>query len=145
MIDVYKGNILDCGMPFVNPINCFAVSGAGLAKQVVVRWPHINQELKAIYKNHGIEFGKVYCVPTYSREQFVLCVATKRHWRDKSNIDDVVRGIDALRWFVGENNIDRVCIPPLGCGLGGLQWSQVKPEIVHYFQDWTGTAYIIEP
>jgi O-acetyl-ADP-ribose deacetylase (regulator of RNase III) len=34
---------------------------------------------------------------------------------------------------VGELGIESIAIPPLGCGLGGLDWREVKPRIVDAF------------
>jgi hypothetical protein len=31
-----------------------------------------------------------------------------------------------LREFIRERQIDSIAIPPLGCGNGGLEWSDVR-------------------
>ena len=54
---------------------------------------------------------------------------TKRHWRGKSRIEDIDAGLEALVAEIRERGIRSIAIPPLGCGLGGLNWADVRPRI----------------
>jgi uncharacterized protein YwgA len=54
---------------------------------------------------------------------------TKGHWRSPSRLSDIERGLDYLAAHVGEWGISSLAIPPLGCGNGGLEWSEVGPLI----------------
>jgi O-acetyl-ADP-ribose deacetylase (regulator of RNase III) len=58
---------------------------------------------------------------------------TKRHWRGKSRIEDIDSGLAALVAEVERLGIRSIAIPPLGCGLGGLEWSEVRPRIERAF------------
>jgi O-acetyl-ADP-ribose deacetylase (regulator of RNase III) len=53
--------------------------------------------------------------------------ATKRHWRDDSDLQGIDEG---LQWLV-ENykteGIKSIALPALGCGLGNLSWKDVGP------------------
>ena len=42
---------------------------------------------------------------------------------------DIDAGLDELRRILVEAGIQSVAIPPLGCGNGGLDWSDVLPLI----------------
>jgi O-acetyl-ADP-ribose deacetylase (regulator of RNase III) len=42
-------------------------------------------------------------------------------------------GLAALVADVRRLGINSIAVPPLGCGLGGLDWSQVRPRIEHAF------------
>lgn len=61
--------------------------------------------------------------------RFVINFPTKRHWRDASRMDDVRAGLRDLVRVIGEHGIGSIAIPPLGCGLGRLDWAQVGPLI----------------
>ena len=61
--------------------------------------------------------------------KYIINFPTKRHWRDKSRIEDIDSGLVALVAEISSRNIQSIAIPPLGSGLGGLQWSKVKPGI----------------
>jgi len=55
---------------------------------------------------------------------------TKRHWRGASRIDDIRSGLVDLIDQVKERSITSIAVPALGCGLGSLDWAEVKPLIV---------------
>jgi O-acetyl-ADP-ribose deacetylase (regulator of RNase III) len=54
---------------------------------------------------------------------------TKRHWRGKSRIEDIDAGLTALVAEIRARNIRSIAVPPLGSGLGGLDWSLVRTRI----------------
>lgn len=61
--------------------------------------------------------------------RFIINFPTKRHWRGKSRISDIDSGLDALVSEIETRGIRSVAIPPLGSGLGGLDWAVVRPRI----------------
>ncbi len=58
---------------------------------------------------------------------------TKRHWRGSSRIEDIDTGLAALVADVRRLGIKSIAVPPLECGLGGLDWAAVRPRIEHAF------------
>ena len=54
---------------------------------------------------------------------------TKRHWRGASKIEDIETGMASLVQEIQRLEINSVAIPPLGSGLGGLDWNKVLPII----------------
>jgi len=61
--------------------------------------------------------------------RYVVNFPTKRHWRNKSRIEDIGSGLTALIDDVRKLHIKSIAVPPLGCGLGGLDWRVVRPMI----------------
>ena len=61
--------------------------------------------------------------------KYIINFPTKRHWRGASKIADIESGLDDLVMVVLDKNIQSIAIPPLGCGLGGLSWDDVKQLI----------------
>ena len=61
--------------------------------------------------------------------RYIVNFPTKRHWRGKSRIGDIETGLTALVQVIREKGIRSIAIPPLGSGLGGLDWLEVKPRI----------------
>lgn len=59
----------------------------------------------------------------------ILNFATKDHWRNPSRIEWIEAGMRSLLCVVANEGIESVAIPALGCGLGGLQWSEVEAVI----------------
>ena len=61
--------------------------------------------------------------------RYIINFPTKRHWRGNSRMEDIESGLKALVDAIRQYNIRSIAIPPLGSGLGGLDWSEVKPRI----------------
>jgi O-acetyl-ADP-ribose deacetylase (regulator of RNase III) len=51
------------------------------------------------------------------------------HWRSASRLPDIAAGLDSLVALVLSHHIKSLAIPALGCGNGGLEWSEVRPLI----------------
>ena len=61
--------------------------------------------------------------------RWIINFPTKKHWRHPSRLEWIHDGLKDLARVVTENRIRSVAVPPLGCGNGGLEWSQVRREI----------------
>ena len=79
---------------------------------------------------HQVRPGHVIIRPTNQQPvRFVFDFPTKRHWADKSEIEDIEAGLPALADAIRASFVPSIAIPPLGCGNGGLQWTAVRPLI----------------
>jgi O-acetyl-ADP-ribose deacetylase (regulator of RNase III) len=65
--------------------------------------------------------------------RYIINFPTKRHWRGKSRIEDIEAGLAALVAEVRRRRIRSVAVPPLGAGLGGLDWAEVRKRIERAF------------
>jgi len=65
----------------------------------------------------------------------VINFPTKRHWRHKSRIEDIQSGPRALIGDVCRLGIRSIAVPLLECGLGGLNWTDVRPMIEKSFSE----------
>jgi O-acetyl-ADP-ribose deacetylase (regulator of RNase III) len=70
-------------------------------------------------------------------------VCAKRHWRGKSRFEDIESGLEALVAEVKRRGIKSIAIPPLGCGLGGLDWNDVRPVIERAFSSLTDVRTLV--
>jgi O-acetyl-ADP-ribose deacetylase (regulator of RNase III) len=61
--------------------------------------------------------------------RYIINFPTKRHWRGKSRMEDIEAGLTDLIEVIRAKNIYSIALPPLGSGLGGLNWSEVKKRI----------------
>jgi O-acetyl-ADP-ribose deacetylase (regulator of RNase III) len=59
----------------------------------------------------------------------IMHFPTKRHYADRSKLEDIKVGLVSLATEIKTQKIRSIAIPALGCGLGGLDWSDVKPLI----------------
>lgn len=133
MIEINTGDIFEtlCEA-IVNPVNCKGVMGAGLAKKVKENFPNRSLDYERACKAGELKPGGVILDLTDRnpsvklRQDYIIHLATKDHWRDPSRIEWIEEGIDNLVKLVNERRLSSVAIPALGAGLGGLEWEEVK-------------------
>jgi O-acetyl-ADP-ribose deacetylase (regulator of RNase III) len=78
--------------------------------------------------------------------RYIINFPTKRHWKGKSRIEDIDAGLIDLVRVIKDRKILSIAIPPLGSGLGGLNWSDVRPRIVAALEAVPDvTAIVYEP
>lgn len=132
MIEYKKGNILlEPAEALVNTVNCVGIMGRGIALQFKKSYPQNFKAYEAACKREEIQPGHmfVYQINSLINPKYIINFPTKRHWRGKSRIEDIKSGLVALAEEIRNRGIQSIAIPPLGCGLGGLNWSNVRSEI----------------
>ena len=61
--------------------------------------------------------------------RYIINFPTKRHWRGRSRLEDIDAGLEALVAEIRRLDLSSVAVPPLGAGLGGLPWGDVRERI----------------
>lgn len=132
MIEYKNGDILrEDAEALINTVNCVGIMGRGIALQFKNVFPGNFDVYAAACKKNEVQPGKMFVYETgqLTNPRFIINFPTKRHWRGKSRMEDVEAGLKALVETIRAYNIQSIAIPPLGSGLGGLDWTQVKPRI----------------
>ena len=139
--DIFNAN----AEALVNTVNCVGVMGRGIALQFKKRFPENFAEYEKACKQNEVVPGKMFVHSTGSmiNPRFVINFPTKRHWRGSSRLEDIEAGLIALKNVIIQNNIKSIAIPPLGCGLGGLDWSVVKSKIELALNDLTDVEIMV--
>lgn len=116
----------------VNPTNCMGINGAGLAKAFAHHYP----SNAAHYRRACIMEPYIYpgqlVATRVPGQPMIINLPTKNHWAHSSNLEDIEEGIRALAIHLEATKVKSVAIPKLGCGLGGLEWSAVRPLITKH-------------
>lgn len=136
MIEITRGNLLRADAEaLVNTVNCIGYMGKGIALQFKQAFPENFKAYEKVCRAHELHPGKMFVFRTsmLGSPKFIINFPTKRHWRGKARIDDIRAGMVALVEEVRRIGIVSVAVPPLGCGLGGLDWSEVRPMIEEAF------------
>lgn len=141
MIRMVKGDILESEAPIiVIPVNCKGVMGKGLALQAKQKWPRMFESYKSFCEGacpsypEGLEPGGVVCIQ-HEPNKYIACLATKDDWRNPSKLEWVETGLKQLVIMSMQVNLSRIAIPKIGCGLGGLDWCDVKEKVIKTFGD----------
>ncbi|MGH1471640.1 MAG: type II toxin-antitoxin system antitoxin DNA ADP-ribosyl glycohydrolase DarG [Cellvibrionaceae bacterium] len=138
MIKFTSGDILRADAEaIVNTVNCVGVMGRGIALQFKKAWPDNFKEYAAACKQNEVKPGSMFIVETgqLTNPKYIVNFPTKRHWRGASKIEDVELGLHALARDIKEKGIKSIAIPPLGSGLGGLDWADVREVIESILSD----------
>lgn len=137
MITHTSGNILeDDADALVNPVNCVGVMGRGLALQFKSAYPTNFESYKRAADRNRIRIGinHVHALPP-DHDRFIINFPTKRHWKHPSHPHYIQLGLQDLHMTIPGLGIQSIAIPPLGCGLGGLDWSEIRPLIESELDD----------
>jgi O-acetyl-ADP-ribose deacetylase (regulator of RNase III) len=137
MIELTQGDILKADAEaLVNTVNCVGVMGRGIALQFRKAFPENFKAYEFVCKAHQVQPGKMfmYDLNRLYNPRLIINFPTKRHWKNKSRIEDIKAGLGDLINVVRQQQIHSIAIPPLGCGLGGLNWEEVRPLIIEAFQ-----------
>lgn len=124
--DIFKSN----AQVLVNTVNCRAVMGKGLALEFRKRFPQMFEEYKKECKAGRLKIGTLHLYR--SKDKWVLNFPTKDHWRSRSKIEYIERGLQYFVEHHREWGIRSIAFPKLGCNLGGLDWQEVKEKMIGY-------------
>lgn len=146
MIRYKRGDIVrEDAEALVNTVNCVGVMGRGIALQFKNAFPENFKAYAAACKNEEVQPGRMFVFETrqLTNPRYIINFPTKRHWRGKSRIEDIEVGLKALVDAVRRYDIRSIAIPPLGSGLGGLDWSEVRPRIEGILQSLTDVHVLL--
>ena len=125
-------------------VNVVGIMGKGLASRAKYQFPDVYVTYQDACRQKKLRIGKPYL---YKREalfddeladdpatlsapngaKWFLLFATKRHWRDNSDLQGIDQGLQWLAENYKSERIRSLAMPALGCGLGNLDWKDVGP------------------
>lgn len=148
MIEYKNGDILREDVEaIVNTVNCVGIMGRGLALQFKNKFPQNFKEYQLACTNKEVQLGKMFVHQTGQliNPKYIINFPTKGHWKQNSKIEDISNGLDDLITIIEKYSIKSIAIPPLGSGLGGLDWNQVKKLIEEKLKNINCTIILFEP
>jgi O-acetyl-ADP-ribose deacetylase (regulator of RNase III) len=144
------GNLLAAQVDaLVNTVNTEGVMGKGIAYQFQRAYPDMYQAYLRAHRNGELQVGKMHVFEIREPNggpRFIINFPTKQRWRLPSRLEYIAAGLESLKAEIRQRGIKSIAIPPLGCGNGGLSWSQVLPLIKAMLADLPDVeALIFEP
>lgn len=146
MIQIARGNLLTAEVDaLVNTVNCDGYMGKGIALQFKQAFPGNFKAYESACQQGDMVSGRMLIHDNGGlvNPRWIINFPTKRHWRNKSRLEDIASGLKALVADVQRLGIRSIALPPLGCGLGGLNWADVRPIIEQAFAPLPDVAVLL--
>ena len=132
--DIFVANV----DAIVCPVNAVGVMGKGLALEFKKKFPLYYNSYRNFYSAAALKIGELhlyYCKDGVGKSiypyELIISFPTKKHWKDPSKLSYIEEGLKQLAYTLRQiPNIKTIVIPALGCGLGGLNFKDVKKLII---------------
>jgi O-acetyl-ADP-ribose deacetylase (regulator of RNase III) len=149
MINYITGNILESkAEALINTVNTVGVMGKGIALQFKKAYPNNFKAYAEACKRNEIITGKLFVTQDSnlnSGEKYIINFPTKKDWRKPSEYSYIEDGLNDLILVLSEKRIKSIAIPPLGAGIGGLEWVKVKRLIENKLKHLDIEIQVYEP
>ena len=139
----------------VNPVNCVGVMGMGLALEFKKRFPENFKMYKEVCVKEQLSPGGLHVYGLLEsanigtdcsvNPKYIINFPTKMHWMHNSKRMDIISSLHKLKEWIEQNKIKSIAIPALGCGLGGLDWDDVKLDITMLLENANCEIVVFEP
>ena len=146
MIRFKTGDILaEDAEALVNTVNCVGIMGRGIALQFKKAHPENFRAYAAACSRGEVRPGRIFLFETGQQTYpgYVINFPTGRHWRGNSRMEDIEVGLEVLAREIGKHEIHSIALPPLGSGLGGLDWNNVHPRIEKALRSFNGPEVVL--
>lgn len=125
-VEKITGNLFELGLPAVaHGVNLDSRMGAGIAVEFRTRYPRMFAAYAHLCRTGLFALGDVF--PWYDEPDgpVVYNCATQARPGRHARLDAVVQSVEAALLDCRERGIDRLGVPRLGAGIGGLHWPDV--------------------
>jgi uncharacterized protein YwgA/O-acetyl-ADP-ribose deacetylase (regulator of RNase III) len=131
-VKVLIGDIFESrSQTLVNTVNCVGVMGKGIALGFKERFPDMYKDYVGRCGRGEVELGYPFIYKSVV-PPWILNFPTKDHWRSMAKVSDIINGLEYLLDHYKEWGITSLAVPPLGAGLGQLEWRIIGPFLNEY-------------
>lgn len=131
---------------FAHGCNCQGSMGAGIAVDFRERYPEMYAQYRARCKAEPRQFnlGDVWLWKAEG-QPWVFNLGTQEGvWRARASYEAIATALTRMRELADAEGIQRIAIPRIGVGYGGLSWRKVREIVERVFADWAGTLIVYE-
>lgn len=135
-VKIVTGNIFESTAEvLVNPVNTVGVCGAGLALEFKKKYPDNFKAYQEYCKTYHPSGGDIMPSVVQYDYKKIINFFTKEHFADRSRFVWIDKGLKALKDFLTPYSVKDIAMPALGCGLGDLDWHDVRDLVLKYFDE----------
>lgn len=118
---------------YAHCISADFVLGKGIAKTFREKFPELKKK-KDLVAEHRIRNARRF-MPVISNETIIGNLITKKFYYSKPTYSSLTESLIELREYMSSNELKRVLMPKIGCGLDRLEWELVKQIIEKVFEE----------
>lgn len=122
--DLFNAQGLDA---IAHGCNCAGVMGKGIAVEFKKRYPDMFAEYRRRCRKGQFTLGDVFMWE--NEHEVVFNLATQRTWRTKAELDAIREALQEMICLAENTGLNRIGLPRIGAGLGGLPWEHVRDVI----------------
>jgi O-acetyl-ADP-ribose deacetylase (regulator of RNase III) len=127
---------------YAHGCNCAGTMDAGVSVAFKKRWPRMFEEYKARCADGRFKLGDVF---VWSEgDETVYNLALQENWKSKTKLAAVTKAVKKVVELATVAGIEKVGMPRLGAGLGGLDWPRVKSVLTAIGDETPVTLVVFE-
>ncbi len=132
-----KGNLFDMSKEYslAHCISLDCALGAGIAKEFQNRYPNMVNKLRAHISQNRINTIPIVLSYKIGPNRYIFNLVTKEKYWQKPTYDTLGPTLVQMKNYCIYNNIDKIAMPLIGCGLDRLKWNRVSQMIKDIFND----------
>jgi O-acetyl-ADP-ribose deacetylase (regulator of RNase III) len=128
MITYKKGNVALADESYIaHGCNAQGVMGSGVAKAIREQYPLAYEEYVYFYAKKQLYLGDV--IPAICGNKAIFNCITQKFYGNDGKVYADIPAIHMCFWKLNGFGVQKLAIPKVGCGLGGLTWDVVEPII----------------
>ncbi|XP_061392273.1 ADP-ribose glycohydrolase OARD1-like [Musca vetustissima] len=102
--------------------------GAGIAVKFKQLYGGVNELLAQAVQTGGVAVLK-------DNKRFIYYLVTKDQSWDKPTYSSLRSSLEEMRKHLKSNNVEKLAMPRIGCGIDGLEWDKVNAELIEVFKN----------
>lgn len=127
---------------FAHGCNCAGTMDTGIAVAFKKRWPRMFEEYAARCADGRFALGDVFVWSDGAATVYNL--ATQTHWKKKAKIPALAMAMRKMVGLAAHAGIEKIGLPRIGAGLGGLDWVRVKRVMTEIGEETKVTLVVFE-
>ena len=117
--------------------NCFCTMGAGIAAQIRKKYPIVYEKDLQTKKGDESKLGTIDIIKVNDKNQFIVNAYTQFYYgKYKDNVSyNAIHNVFSEIYKFCKDNYYSICIPKIGAGLAGGDWSKIEKIIYDIFDE----------
>jgi len=107
-------------------VNCRGVMGAGIAREFALRWPTLKRGYVTMVEDELLYPGDCWAWNQTPSYKMIYNLASQERPGPDAKLRWVAQSVAKMLQHAEDNGIQRIGLPQIGCGIGGLEWVEVR-------------------